>query len=260
MKNTDHVKSPAAGFVSSAMKTFPEKARRFIDFCFCACFFPEVIGAARFLKIKGPTSIADKFFLYVISKNIPLEGDILEIGSFMGSSSILLAAGNELSVNKGIVWLIEPYPRPDKEQFFNVFRKHRLDKHIRLVDKASEEARGAVDSKFRFIFIDGNHEYEYVKKDILLWQECLKEGGIIAFHDYTLDGVSKAIDELIRRSDNFTILGNISGVLYAVKGKLVSDDLISRLNKLNKIREKCVSIAINFGLKGRQPLAVKIQL
>jgi len=231
------------------MKTFLEKLRRFIDFCLCAYFLPEVISAVRFLGIKALTSIAEKSFLYVISKNVSSEGDILEIGSFMGSSSILLAAGNELSINRGIVWLIEPYPKPNKDQFFNVFRKRRLDKYIKLVDKTSEEARNVVDSKFRFIFIDGNHEYEYVKKDILLWQECLNEEGIIAFHDRTWDGVSKAIDELIRKSDNFTILGNISGILYAVKGKLINDDLVSRLNKLNELREKCIGIGINFGLK-----------
>ncbi len=231
------------------MKTSLGKLRRFIDFCICAYFFPEAIGIVRFLGIKGLNTIAEKTFLYTISKNISLKGDILEIGSFMGSSSILLAAGNELSLNKGIVWLVEPCPLPDKDQFLNIFRKHGVDKYIRLIDKTSEDARKAVDSKFRFIFIDGNHEYKYVYKDILLWQECLNEGGIIAFHDRTRDGVSRAIDELIRKSDIFTILGNVSGVLYAVKGNLINGNLISRLNKIDKLRNRWIDIAGTLGIK-----------
>jgi len=231
------------------MRSFLSQVRRFIDFCLCACFFPEAISVLRFLGVKGQNTIAEKFFLYIISKNISLEGDILEIGSFMGSSSILLVAGNELSKHKGTVWLIEPYPQPNIEQFLEIFHKRGLDQYIKLIDKTSEEARDVVDSKFRFIFIDGNHEYEYVKKDILLWQECLVEGGIIAFHDRKFSGVSMAIAELIRRSDNFTILGNISGILYAAKGKPINDDLILRLNKINNLREKCIVVKSKIRMK-----------
>ncbi len=37
--------------------------------------------------------------------------------------------------------------------------------------------------KFDFIFIDGDHKYESVKKDFLDWFPLLDEDGYIAFHD-----------------------------------------------------------------------------
>lgn len=48
-----------------------------------------------------------------------------------------------------------------------------------------------------FIFIDGGHEYEDIHSDILAWKPHLKDGGIMAFHDYGWwPGVTKAVDEL----------------------------------------------------------------
>jgi len=37
--------------------------------------------------------------------------------------------------------------------------------------------------KFDFIFIDGDHKYEAVKKDFIDWFPLLEHNGIIAFHD-----------------------------------------------------------------------------
>lgn len=34
-----------------------------------------------------------------------------------------------------------------------------------------------------FIFIDGNHFYEYVKQDFEMYSPLVKKGGVIAFHD-----------------------------------------------------------------------------
>jgi len=41
---------------------------------------------------------------------------------------------------------------------------------------------------FDCVFIDGNHSYEYVKKDYENYYSLVKRGGIIAFHDAFLDG------------------------------------------------------------------------
>jgi predicted O-methyltransferase YrrM len=51
---------------------------------------------------------------------------------------------------------------------------------------------------FDFIFIDGNHEYEIVRKDIETWFLKLKTDGIIAGDDYDPchGGVIKAVDEI----------------------------------------------------------------
>ena len=39
------------------------------------------------------------------------------------------------------------------------------------------------DEKLDFIFIDGDHTYEGVKKDYEMYYTLMKKGGIIGFHD-----------------------------------------------------------------------------
>ena len=55
------------------------------------------------------------------------------------------------------------------------------------------------DNSFDFIYIDGAHDYESVKKDIELYAPKLKTFGILAGHDYehTWPGVIKAVDEIV---------------------------------------------------------------
>lgn len=54
--------------------------------------------------------------------------------------------------------------------------------------------------KFDFVFIDGLHTYNQVKKDLYNYNKIIKKGGAIACHDYNhsgYPGVSKAIDEFV---------------------------------------------------------------
>ena len=41
-----------------------------------------------------------------------------------------------------------------------------------------------VDNSLDFVFIDGNHTFEYVVNDIAEWEKKIKPGGIISGHDY----------------------------------------------------------------------------
>ena len=57
-----------------------------------------------------------------------------------------------------------------------------------------------------FVFIDGNHAYEYVKNDILKYWPKVKKGGFLGGHDY-IPGhpeVIKAVDEFIK-NQNLTL-------------------------------------------------------
>ena len=53
------------------------------------------------------------------------------------------------------------------------------------------------------LFIDGDHRYSFVKKDIELWVPWAKPGAPILFHDYATKkvkpkaGVKQAVDELL---------------------------------------------------------------
>lgn len=64
----------------------------------------------------------------------------------------------------------------------------------------SEEAASyCKDDLFDFVYIDANHEYEYISRDLRLWYPKVRSGGIFAGHDYystvTWPGVQKAVNE-----------------------------------------------------------------
>lgn len=51
-----------------------------------------------------------------------------------------------------------------------------------------------------FVYIDGNHEFDYVMRDLIEWQPKVRSGGIVALHDYahTVGDVVYAVDAYVR--------------------------------------------------------------
>lgn len=69
---------------------------------------------------------------------------------------------------------------------------------VRILRGLSWEAASLVDDEsLDFVFIDADHEYESVKKDIIAWTPKLKPGGTLCGHDTHFSGVQQAIQELI---------------------------------------------------------------
>jgi len=50
-----------------------------------------------------------------------------------------------------------------------------------------------------WVFIDANHEYEYIKENLFLWTIKVKHGGLISGHDYgnKWKGIKQAVDEFV---------------------------------------------------------------
>lgn len=65
------------------------------------------------------------------------------------------------------------------------------------------------------LFIDGLHTYEAVFTDWLLYNQKVKDGGIVVFHDYNLKCIGKFIDEL----EN----GDVDGKSYEVNKIIYSN-------------------------------------
>ena len=62
------------------------------------------------------------------------------------------------------------------------------------------------DKSVDFVFIDADHSYEAVKKDIEAWIPKIRKNGIISGHDYSdPSGVKQAVDE---KFNNFQINGS----------------------------------------------------
>lgn len=60
------------------------------------------------------------------------------------------------------------------------------DRAFMLRGKSSQIVNLFEDESLDFVYIDGNHEYSYVKEDIELWYPKVKKGGLVSGHDYCL--------------------------------------------------------------------------
>ena len=113
------------------------------------------------------------------------------------------------------LFLVDPYKdyararkkRGDNRLFRRVkHRAHRRTrgKHRQFIEMFSEDAvRKFDDESLDFVYIDGNHSYDYVMLDIILWERKVKKGGIISGHDYYNSGkvkvrVKDAVNDYIR--------------------------------------------------------------
>lgn len=72
--------------------------------------------------------------------------------------------------------IYESFKKPDQK--FSLLRE---DSHEQ---KTLEKLRGILGGRMvDFLFIDGDHTYEGVKKDFELYSSLVRKGGVIAFHD-----------------------------------------------------------------------------
>jgi len=82
--------------------------------------------------------------------------------------------------------------------------KTEIKKNLVVINRGSSENILSLfdDNYFDWMYIDGNHLYEYVKKDLELSHNKIKSGGLITGDDYYEEGwcnggVKKAVDEFV---------------------------------------------------------------
>ncbi len=146
-------------------------------------------------------------------------GAIVEIGSFKGKSTAALALGSSLlSSRKRPVYAIDPFVVPPYEEFENNMKMHGLDRFVIPIKKHSYEACEDCPESIAALFIDGDHNYESVRRDIADYIPRVVKGGIAAFHDYSTywPGVVKAVDELCGNKE-FKIITIYDNLLFVRK-------------------------------------------
>ena len=133
---------------------------------------------------------------------------IVEIGSYIGLSTVALAYGS-MQGNQVPVYAIEPHEKfkglyggefscEDRGKFFQVMLDTKAYKVVRLINLSSEIITTHWIPKADFLWIDGDHRYESVKRDFNCWKSHLVDKALIAFHDSTdVDGdVYRFLSEL----------------------------------------------------------------
>ena len=131
-----------------------------------------------------------------------------EIGSFVGDSTKIFAErfkevvsvdpflnGYDAGDNSSEIWPME--------DIFKQFNEDVLQKCPNVIHYHTLSAEGAklfADGSFDFVYIDGNHLYEFVKLDIQSWLPKIKRPGWIGGHDYQhkhAPGVKPAVLEML---------------------------------------------------------------
>jgi predicted O-methyltransferase YrrM len=148
---------------------------------------------ARLLAIDAPRGEEELIALYELARAASARGSIVEIGAFRGSSTVALALGARAG-NRPRVYSIDPYENFTGE-FGRTFGPHdrpHLLKNLLAAGVAeavwqihlpSHAACKAWSHPISLLWIDGDHSYEGVKRDLDAWSRFVIPDGIIVFDD-----------------------------------------------------------------------------
>jgi SAM-dependent methyltransferase len=133
----------------------------------------------------------------------------LEAGSdLLGATDLLAEVGDARA--RGATFDAPPPNRNGDEQYARVAARFEGDPRVRLHRQYSYKAAASFEEdSFDFVYLDGNHHYEFVLKDLQDFAARLKPGGLLFGHDFFEDdfarkenyGVVDAVGAFLKRSD-----------------------------------------------------------
>jgi len=191
-------------------------------------------------RARGWLSVREQTLLYNLARAVPTEGTIVELGSWNGRSTIMLAAGS-LKGRRAQVYAIDLFSitgevgkiyEPDVENGMNnylpLFEKNIREAGVDSVvvpisGYTTEGARAWSDRPINLLFIDADHSYDGVRSDFLEWVVHCSPLAWCAFHDYTnarAPGVQTFVNQLLEAR----VLRGIRGVDSIIAGKIAVTD------------------------------------
>ena len=182
-------------------------------------------------SIEGWLTSFEGALLYDLARDDAADGVILEVGSWKGKSTVLLAIGSKagkgdsvyaVDHHKGSVEHSASLGKINTEVEFrsNLMRASCAEIVIPLVMSSRKAARLWIErpARIRLLWIDSAHDYSSVLEDIGLWSAFLVDRGIIALHDFTYSpGVRRAAKERIFCGGTFSQVKLHGSILWATK-------------------------------------------
>lgn len=168
------------------------------------------------------------------------QGVLVEIGSFKGRSSIWLVHGSKMAKREKL-FCIDPHTGSAEHKPGGVYNEKMPEEKTTLLEfKRNIKAFGVEDwieplvmssqdaainwnRPIRFLFIDGDHDFEAVKQDFLLWSAHVVEGGIIAFHDVppgkpdVFPGPRMVVEKYVENNPSYKRIFHVDGTYVAMK-------------------------------------------
>jgi len=181
-------------------------------------------------KVEGMLTPTEGRYLCQLAQSKRGKGVILEIGSFKGKSTISLALGS-MAISGEKVYAVDPhkvlaeegYFEDTKAEFLNNLKEAGVESHVVPMIVSSEEAARGWDKPISLLWIDGDHRYEQVRKDFLLWEPHVIDSGLIALHDtIRKKGPKRVLWENVFRSNRFQDISIVDNITAARKMTKIS--------------------------------------
>ncbi len=135
-------------------------------------------------------------FLYNLLMNSNEEGEIVEIGTNVGKSTIALAYAQKRKNGKPIN-TIDIFQHPDIEKNLD---NAKVKEYVNRIISPSHVAAKTWNKPIKLLWIDGDHSYRGVYNDIKNWSKFVVNGGLIALHDYPGHMGSKVVSRAVANS------------------------------------------------------------
>jgi predicted O-methyltransferase YrrM len=176
----------------------------------------------RFREVPGYLHDLEGHALMLLAGGGGGVGAIVEIGSFLGRSTVYLAAGSKSAGREKVVAVDHFRGSPEHQPgqthasdvliqegtTFNRFQanlqRQGLEDYMVPIIASSVEAGERWDTPIRLLFIDGDHSYDASKKDFEVWSPFVVPHGLIGFHDIgAWPGVTQFYEELLQNNNAF---------------------------------------------------------
>jgi predicted O-methyltransferase YrrM len=167
--------------------------------------FSAALEAAS--PVMGYTTPAELSLLYHLAIAADGPGRIVEIGSYLGRSTIVLARAVADTGREPVV-AVDPHtaalgienlaPRDTRAEFLTNITTAGVREHVTLMhQKSVDAAKEWPDEPIRLQFVDGWHTREAVLEDVGSYARWFTPDAVVVFDDYMVfDGIRQAVREL----------------------------------------------------------------
>ncbi|MBU2453379.1 MAG: class I SAM-dependent methyltransferase [Proteobacteria bacterium] len=169
---------------------------------------------------------------------LQVPGEILEIGSFKGKSTIILAK-SALSSGTNKIFACDPLSLSCStdpvdatgDALPGIFKKNiedsGLSQNVEFYQMKSSQLADVWGKPLKILWIDGDHTYQGVLSDIFFYKKHLVPGAIVCLHDvlHGFDGPIRAFMEQILLSDEFADCGLCGSIGW---GQFVGNGSVSK--------------------------------
>jgi hypothetical protein len=184
----------------------------------------------------GPVGIGEDECLILgrlVERFRPVHGFI--VGNGFGLSSVFLAKVMEANGGQSLITL-DSKLEGDGERCFEVAESLRLQMDCRILKNkcgvSPQDVPASVEHEFHdFIFIDGDHSHPQVTSDLLGVQHLLGPQGILCWHDYWLEGVSRSVERAGELGFRCWKLSSSCEIVFGTRDEAIFEALLALFPK-----------------------------